>query len=473
MIKCATGFINRAQHNYWDRNCDNWQGPEGWLCKGPVASIVEIMADSTGKHPAEGTTVHKLCNEGGLLVAFETIGTLHQCSHLELEAVSDEEALSTILQWEVVGYGIPVIMANKNGVSLCLADVESGDKLCGFTISSASQYTVIKDDFHIFTKPSGCFGIGFSHSTVAQRIFAILKCTVACACLASVEEEDAEEVEGIEPPPKRRHTDECGDEDVGEDQVDTVFHKKEKKKVVISEPNDFQHLTHIGKDTSIIQLTQALSWTETLKRKEKIVGQVISIPRSNTELSSSPEEAKMQPPPPPPPPPAVIPPPAKIEFKKKKDSSMSSNGSAKDLATSLAEEIKRGVVLRPVSDMSSCSSQSSGRSFNSLQEELKGGVVLKSMMTNRTMTLPTPPRRRENEKLLFEIKTFRQKNLRNISMTDFPSTRAPSNENSLELVLKRSLTAMFKKVSDTTEIINVGSVDRNGQDTFNGLFSDA
>lgn len=443
------------------------------------------MADSTDKQPPEDT-IHKLCNEGGLLVAFETIGTLHQCAHLEQKAVSDDESLSALLGWQVVGYGVPVIMANKNGVALCLGDVESGDKLCSFSISEASQYTVISDDFHIFTKPSGCFGMGFADSMIAGKVFAALKRILPCVGLAATveEEEVAAEEEGIEPSPKRRHIDEGIDDDEGvdmeEDQVDGLVHnKKKKKKIEISDPKDFQHLSHIGDDASILQLTKVLSWTETLKRKERIVGQVISIPcftigegESNTFEGKvpSPPSVALPPPPPPPPPPAVVPPPAKLELKKKKDSSMFSCGSGKDLQASLADEIKRGVVLRPVSG----GSQGSGRSLRSLQDELKEGVVLKSVRNNRIMTLPMPPKRKESEKLLFEIKTFRRKKLRDISMTDFPSTRAPPpDENSLELVLKRSLAAMFHKVSDSTEISNVGTVNRQGEDTFDGLFSEA
>ena len=437
------------------------------------------MADSTSKHPTEDTTVHKLCNEVGLLVAFETIGTLFQCAHLEQEAVCGEEALSSLLQWEVVGYGIPAIMANKNGVALCLADVDSGSKLCSFTISVMSHYTVIEDDFHIFTKPSGCYGIAFSNSIVAGKIFAILKHTVACTCLADIEE-DAEEEEGIEPRPKRKRTNES-DEDMGEDQVDANFKKPNKNLLSISEPKDFHHLSHADKDTSILQLTQVLSWTETLKHKEHIVSQVISIPsctnKFNAELSSSFEEGKIPslptaaPPPPPPPPPAVIPPPPKLELKKKKDMSFSSNG--KDLATSLADEIKRGVVLRPVSDdQTSRGSKSSGRSLSNLQGELMNGVVLKSVMNNHTMTLPMPPRTRKSDKLLFEIRTFRRKKLRNISTTEFPSSHAPFDDDSLEVILKRGLSTMFKKISGSTENLNMGSVDSKGEDTFNGLFSE-
>lgn len=449
---------------------------------------VEIMDDSTDKQPAEDA-VQKLCNEGGLLVAFETIGTLYQCVYAEQNTVFDE-ALSTLLQWEVVGYGVPVMMANKNGVALCLADVESGDKLCSFTISEASQYTVIVDDFHIFTKPSGCFGIAFSDSIVAGKVFEALKRTVPCTRLAAAEDEEVEEDEGIEPSPKRKHIDEGDNESVeevdqGEDDVDGTIRKKKKKHLEISEPQDFQHLSHIGDDASIFQLTKVLSWTDTLRRKERIVNQVISIPsfargerESNTELSTSFEEGKIPPPPtaapapPPPPPPAVVPPPAKLVLKKKKDSSMASNDSNKDLAASLADEIKRGVVLRPVnSDRTSCGSQSSGKSFSSLQEELKEGVVLKSVKNNRTMMLPKPPTMKQTDQLMFEIKTFRRNKLRDISMTDFPCTRAPppEDENSLEVILKRSLAAMFRKVSDATDITNVGTVNSKGEDTFDGV----
>ena len=411
------------------------------------------------------------------MVAFETIGTLHQCVHLGLEEVSDDTALSTFLQWEVIGYGIPVVVANTNGVALCLADVDTGDMLCSFTISPVSQYTVINDDFHIFAKPSGCFGIGLANSTVANRIFAVLKSTVDCASISSMEEEATEEDEGIEPPPKQRRLipdDDRDEVDVAEDQVD-MGHKKEKKKLEISEPKNFEHLSHIGEGSSVIQFNHVLAWTETLKRREHIVGQVISIPpvtvRSKEEDEIPPTSTAA--PPLPPPLPTVRPPPAKVELKKR-DVSMPFDGRGQDLAASLAEEIKKGVVLRPVNyDNSSCSSESSGKSFSSLQEELKGGVVLKTVSSHHTMTLPMPRRTRESEKLLFEIKTFRRKKLRDISVTDSPpSATARSDESSLEEVLKKGLASIFKRISDSTEISNVGSVNSKGEDTFDGLFNE-
>ncbi len=175
------------------------------------------------------------------------------------------------------------------------------------------------------------------------------------------------------------------------------------------------------------------------------------------------------PPPAPPPPPAVAPPPPKVVLKKKSASKVLSG----DLSSSLAEELKKGVVLRPVSDdKTSYTSETSNKSYSSLQDELKRGVVLRSTKSNKYMTLPLPPKRNESEKLLFEIKTFRRNKLHPISknMTDSPSQKV--DEKSLEVVMKKGFSTMLKKMS-SLGISNVGSVTNNGVDNFDDLFSSA
>ena len=432
-----------------------------------------------------GDPVRKLCSDGGLAVAFETVGTLHQCAYQERAIESDGQDL---LQWEVIAYGIPVIMANENGIALCLADVESGDKLCSFTISEASQYTVFNEDFHIFSKPSGCFGVGFSNPSVGSKLFACLKRIVSSIDTVEGGDNGTEENEGIEPAPGEASSDE-EEPDFGGVEPDGIIRKKSvkrKKLMEISSPQEFRHVSHVGTDASVLELSQILSWKGTLEKKERITSQVISIPRSSnkqesgTEVSTSFEEVKKVPsppaaaaPPPPPPPPAVVPPPPTLEFKKKKDSSLPADAGKKDLNSSLIDEIKKGVVLRPVNgDRTSRGSQERDRNYSSIQEELKNGFVLKTR--NHTMTLPMPPRRKETEQLIFEIKTFRRKKLRDISMTDFPARAAPVDDNSLESILKKRLEAMFHKISDAVEFTNTGTVNSTGEDTFDGvLFSDS
>ncbi len=422
--------------------------------------------------------VLKLCNEGGLAVGFETVCTLHQCTYSDgEEELGEENSVDpNILQWEVIGHGIPAVVVNKNGVALCLADIESGDKLCSFTISTASQYTVYSEEFHIFTKPSGCFGLEFSNSSVAKVLFACLKRTITPTRDVPVENENVEENEGIEPAPKRLCAESDDDEeDLGEDQPDGIVRrsttKKRKRQVEISEPQDFHHVAHVGVEASILELTQTLSWKGTLEKQERISSHVISIPNStkNEEAANAPPPPPVAAlPPPPPPPPAVAPPPPKIEFKKKKDSASVAN--KPDPKSSLIDEIKKGVLLRPVNDdSSSCGSHESVKTtYSSIQEELKYGFVLKTR--SRTMTLPMPPKKKESQKLMFEIKTFRRTRLRDISMTDFPARAAPPADDSLESILKKRLDAMRNKISDSGEFSNTGIVDNNGEDTFDGNF---
>lgn len=413
-------------------------------------------------------TIQKLCSDGGLMVTFETIGTLHQCVLLE-EIEEDQtdsgetvETTSESLQWKILEYGIPVIIANQNGVGFCLADIESGDKLCEFRITTASQYTEIDDHFHIFTEPSGCFGFSFADDAVGKKIFLLLKRVVPCV---GVTPTDAEE--DTEPSPKEAKVEEDGG-----DMVDGPFHRKKvKQRPEISEPKEFQHLSHVGLDTSIGLLTQAMCWTDTLKRRKTgSCNDVVNIP----VISKDTEEVVPPPgppPPPAPPPPTVVPPPAKIQLKKK--SAATTTPSNKDLATSLAEELKKGVRLRPThSDKFSYTSETSQKSFNSLQEELKGGVYLKTVKSNYSMTLPSrPPKRSQSAQLLFEIKTFRHKKLRHIPEKEKDTSPTSSiDEKSIEAVMKRGFASMAEKLS-SLDITNVGKVDSNGEDNIDGIFS--
>jgi len=449
--------------------------------------------------------VRKL-RESGLAVVFETVGTLLQCTYSGEEDLNERD---NILQWTEIGHGIPVVVANENGVALCLADFGTGDKLCSFTITEASQYTVIQEDFHIFTKPSGCFGLVLTNDSVANKLFVYLKRIVLSSSTApEVGKGNEEENEGIEPACKRLcadteddyDEDDKDDVDGGEDDTDGIAgmasmrKKKKKKSTEISNPQDFKHVSHVGLNASVLELSHILSWKGTLNNKERISSQVISIPNSSrnepgTEESSSFEEvAKVSSaptpevpapppvvaPPPPPPPPAVAPPPPKVQLKKKADSSAASNGGGSDAKSSLIDEIKKGVTLRRVGgDGSNCGSQDGKKTtYNSIQDELKSGVVLKTR--SHTMTLPMPPKKRDSDQLMFDIRTFRKKKLRDISMTDFPArTAAPPDENSLESILKKRLDAMFHKISDSGEFSNTGTVNNQGEDTFDGvLFSD-
>lgn len=418
--------------------------------------------------------LEKLCKDG-VIVTFETIGTVHQCALFEGEGEdetdSSEAPPTASLQWEVLGYGIPVIIANENGVVLCLADIESGDKLCEFSISSSSQYVALDNHFHIITERSGCYGISYANDAVSKKILVYLKRVISCISVGEEEEE--------EPTAKQRRF-EADATDTGTEEVDGPFNrrkslKRPRKELVISEPQDYQHISHIGVDSSI---TQLMMWSGTLQDKQRsATSGSISIPMYNckeydTISTTSFEESRPPPPPGPPPPPAppppsILPPPAKIVLPKKRSALTSP---ASDLMSSLADEIKKGVVLRPVgSDKSSMGSETSQKSTDSLLEELKKGVVLRTVVSGKVMTLPAPPRRNRSEKLLFEISTFRRNKLRHVSanMTDFPAVEP--DEKSLESVMKRGLASMLKKMSDVG-VRNIGHVSE-GNDAFDGLFS--
>lgn len=407
-------------------------------------------------------------------MAFETIATLHQCALFEGEDGDDTDSCETppaSLHWEVLHYGIPVVVANEDSVILCLADLESGDPICEFSISSSSQYVATESHFHVLAVSTGCFGISFADSVAGEKLLAVLKRVVPCVKIVDIEEDH-------EPAAKQRKVEADGVEEVD----GGIFHKKkhqEKHRLEISDPTHFQHLSHVGNDTSISEFTKAMSWTDTLKRKSKIgESHPSDIPMYNCkEVDTVSTTSFVQPPPAPPPgppaptappPPPVKAPAAKIVLKKKSASTQPPGTS--NLMSSLADALKNGVVLRPVgSDRSSLSSETSQRSYDSLQDELKRGVVLKSTRNNATMTLPMPPRRNRSDSLLFEIKTFRRNKLKHISANSTDSFSP--DENSLESVLKRSLTSMFKRM-EVMKIPNVGTVDSKGEDNLNGLFTD-
>lgn len=434
--------------------------------------------------------VQELCEGGGLQVTFQTIATLHQCALFEGEAGSKGESLpSATLHWEILQYGIPVVIANSNGVVLCLADIETGEKVCEFHITASSQYVALDGHFHVLAVSCGCFGISFADTAAGEKLLALLKRVVPCIADAGEGLEPSSKVEAgeVEEGEEEEEEEEVGgeEEELGGDEVDFgLLHRRKSKekrlRPTISDPKDFQHLSHVGADTAISYLTKSMNWTDTLKRKERIVSRVFSsdVPMYSREVDTMSTTSFMEfeaagppppppgpPPPPAPPPPDVAPPPAKIVLKKK-GSTTEVSGST-DLRSSLAEELKRGVVLRPVGSGSDKSSISSNKSFDSLQEELKKGVVLRSTKTNGIMTLPMPPKRNQSEILLFEIKTFRRKKLHHVSvssanMTDF------SDDKTLESVMKKGLASMFKKLS-ALEISNVGTVTGSGEDTFDGL----
>ena len=175
------------------------------------------------------SAAQKLCREG-LAVSFETIGTIHQCALFEGEESeqtdSSEVSPSASLQWEVLEYGLPVIISNENGVVLCLADLESGNKLCEFAITSATQYVVVDGHFHVIGEPSGCYGISFADSDVGEKIMTYLK-----RIISITESNQQVQADGAQE-----------EEEEGFEEVDGPFHRRKstKKKSKETPPGDFR-----------------------------------------------------------------------------------------------------------------------------------------------------------------------------------------------------------------------------------------
>lgn len=261
--------------------------------------------------------VQTLCESGGLQVTFETIATLHQCALFE-EDTDGTDSPSASLHWEVLQYGIPVVIANENGVVLCLADLETGDKVCEFQVTTSSQYVMLDSHFHVLAVSCGFFGISFHDGAAAEKLMTLLKRVVPCVS------------EDVSPSPKQRRVEDEATEgdrvEMDGDMTDGLFHRRKsrekspmKVRPMISDPKDFQHLSHVGPDAAIADLTKSMNWTDTLKRKERIVSKIFpsDVPLYGREVdtvsTSSFEAAPPGPPPPaPPPPPAVVAPQQKL-----------------------------------------------------------------------------------------------------------------------------------------------------------------
>ncbi len=219
--------------------------------------------------------------------------------------------------------------------------------------------------------------------------------------------------------------------------------------LTISTPSNFLHVSHVDESSSVGELTKSMASN---------VGEPVSMssePRrsqahreSGTESTLSfsgvcevgSEESAVPPPPPagppPPPPPAGPPPPPPPTCE-----ALLKRMGAKPLpGMSLQDELRKGVTLKSTSPSSSSSDVA-----GSIAEELKRGIVLRPVGSS-SKTLPRPPPRKDRGKLVFEINTFRRNTLRHVetkNMTDYQT----EDPNSLESVLRSSLEKMRSRLN--------------------------
>ena len=335
--------------------------------------------------PAERQqAIDKLYKEGGFVIVNETLVSVHR---------SGPEGHG----WDTVDYGIPAVIATKDKLVMCIADANTGAVVHKFKIESSSQYTALKDHFHIF-RHEGCgredsfvYGLSFPDVVIAR--------TLLCAI---------SELVPSDPPSKVRKLEEVEETDFGDgvkldvreggkavkeeereeaiEEVDGHFFTlgrkpKNKRRVLeISSPKDFRHLSHVENKMHVRRhstgegmevekaetepLTQpvepsTLSFEDIKPSAETPGGGETSPPADQT----SPSERTQ-------PPITEIPPEAEIEFSIPEAPPMSDQDS-------LLEEIKHfdTTKLRPVSqeDIASMSVSSDDDPF-SIQSLLRSGL---------------------------------------------------------------------------------------------------
>ncbi len=256
---------------------------------------IQITQDSptTGQSRA----IDQFHVQGDLAVICETVLTVHQ---------------NNAESWEVVDYGIPAIVANENGLQICVGDFETGDVVRRIPVNSTADYSVCKDYFHVVTCPiregttgstsesATMYGLSFTDTTIAEKVVRAVKQLVSSGesleCengstppakrpkLAEeqvdiedwvvIEKEDIPQADVAGDKQESRTDEESGEE--GEEGVDAAFgtlrksFKRKKTKVLpdnaeghkgkkISEPIDFKHLTHVSTESTVGQLKMIIS----------------------------------------------------------------------------------------------------------------------------------------------------------------------------------------------------------------------
>ena len=432
---------------------------------------------------ARQDVISRLCNSGeGLAVLFETVATVYQS-----DSPADEtDGEAPVDNWKVVGYGIPSIVATQTEVTLVIADFDEDLPGHEITITSSTQFMLLSDQFSVIGEHNSTYyGICFADVAVAKKIASLIVQVLPTAqcegdgnapkrlklSSSSMEGEsdpradnewvivEREEVQDLVEESEEADGEEERD---GEEDVDAphLFSRKSQKRrsrsnsprPPISEPSQFIHVSHVGMDTSVGELTRSMqapvsSDQHTIQSHRE--SGTISVSSFTEVFSSGPGGAA-----PPPPPPA--PGPTKI-------------AGAKPLpGMSLQDELLKGVTLKATHASDSDSSGFAG----SIAEELKRGITLRPVGT-LGKPLPKPPPASDRTQLLFEIHTFRRNTLRHVetkskNMTDYQN----DDPNSLQTLLRSRLEKMRGKLS-MRNFSRVGSVNGEGdedgfEDEFDG-----
>ena len=437
--------------------------------------------------PDRQVILEKLCSKGFGIV-FETIITLHRCqlSSPTTESEFTDNAESTNgsqtlpdcdQEWQTMDYGIPAITAEGGTLQLHVCDVTSGDTVSKFPLRVDSCYSELDAHFHAFIDCTQaqeadkvyCYGISTPDEAVAKKILGAVNRIVPLANQQSL---------GF-PPPKRGRFESGGesnplgdnewvviersdvleaeDEEGGaimeegsdDNETDSAFlrlrpgmkrrrQSQEKPRPTISDPKEFRHISHVGQDTSVSNMTKAMSVDISSSQDISICGSLdtqMSVETGTEETMSFVEVPKEDlpvypaivapPPPPPPPPPEVkeLKPVVIGKVGRKIGTSKPQNP-----AISLEDILKRRGTLRPV-----------------------GGHKV----------VPEPPPKPDRTKLFSDINTFDRKTLKHTERQSNDNTDL-DDPNCLQSILKASLLKMREKLS--TNFSQIGNVNSEGDE---------
>ena len=434
----------------------------------------------------------KLCSNG-FSVVFETVVTLHRCElprPTESEVTDGAEAANgslslpaTSQEWQTVDYGIPAMTVEGCTLQLHIFDVNSCDTVRRFTLQTDSLYSELDAHFHAFidcsqteeTDKVYCFGISTPDEAVAKKMLGAVKRILPLSDEQSLAEFGY-------PLPKRGRFDNVGEssalgdnewviiepkdvpvaeaetkeerveDDRGgsdDNETDSALSRlragkkrrresQEKPRPTISDPMDVRHIAHVTEDTSISNMTKAMSvdirYSQDISSLEPETGEQVGRIEPGTEETTSfvevpkedlPPPPTVAPPPPPPPP----------EVKKLDPVVFGKTGNSK---------IK---MLRP-----------QGKAV-SLEEILQKRGTLRPVRGHKVV--PEPPPKPDRTKLFTDINTFDRNSLKHVHHQNNDSIDQ-DDPNCLQSILKASLMKMREKLS--ISFPQVGHVNSEGDE---------
>lgn len=446
--------------------------------------------------------LRKLCSSG-FSVVFETVVSVYRCeltAPAESEHSAESANGSSLKvatdhqQWQIVDYGILALTVKDGAVELNICDIESGDPVRKFSLQSDSCYSDLDAHFHAFVDCAQnregdrvhCFGISTPDEAVAKKILVTVRKVIPLSSQqylselgvpplkrdrldnegesnaagdnewVIIERKDVPETEDEEMIEQKDISEMEGEEEMLEagedgDETDSALvrlragmkrgrHTQEKtRSLVISEPQEFRHIAHVGQDTSVSNMTKAMSVDISQSPDISVYSGSLELGTGSmepgTEETSSfvevPKEDLPALPPapvPPPPPPVVKPPEPVILGKKRTNTDTLKPAQTQNFGVSLDEILKRRGTLRRVGEH---------------------------------RIVPEPPPKPDRTKLFSDINTFDRNTLKHTEHKNHDSIDV-DDPNCLQSILKVSLMRMREKLS--VNFCQVGNVNSEGDE---------